>query len=514
VLVGGAVLLASLALNAGQAGPSPRRSAVIDPSDSDPASVRSPAAMPGSGHAGGPVVLSRQVITLPFNAGPPIFADVEGNGRSDLLAIELGEKKLLNYRQRPDGFTSTPDQAVSLPPQTAWVALGDVDAHPGLELVFSTSTGLVYSRQNAGLFESERRPLIEASQPFTSFDSPTLTLLSTNLARGDGTNDLIPVITAGQTVLYHRNSAYEWSPGPPMTLDVKRTVWDVDGNPWRLPWRSGSNPAHRLRVQKFFRAKPVQQRDEEPENETIRKIMDDMKKNAEKVQGIVRVDVDGDGRKDLVLWQSHGMLDFRTDIYIFLRRADQKLPESPTQVLHCGGVPIPVSSTAGEVSPLHDLNGDGTQELVLIEPTTVFTSKSDLVEMLLARGFECSVKIRSLHRRVFARNLDGSVPVRLILALDELTGWPFCIQGDFNGDGRPELLVRRSETQWNIYFSTKDGSWFKDQPAMTIEAPARGFFKIIDLNDDGLADIIWHDLDNPNLSIFMSPSRPAKGKKP
>ena len=34
----------------------------------------------------------------------------------------------------------------------------------------STATGLVYCRQNAGLFESERHPLIEVSQAFTNFD--------------------------------------------------------------------------------------------------------------------------------------------------------------------------------------------------------------------------------------------------------------------------------------------------------------------------------------------------------
>jgi hypothetical protein len=49
---------------------------------------------------------------------------------------------------------------------------------------------------------------------------------------------------------------------------------------------------------------------------------------------------------------------------------------------------------------------------------------------------------------------------------------------------------------------------------MTFNATARGYVEIADLNGDGLADIIWHELDSPNLSIFMSPSRQAKGKNP
>jgi len=203
----------------------------------------------------------------------------------------------LNYHQRADGFTNSPDQVISLPPQTAWAAVCDVDPHPGLELLMSTATGLVYSRQNAGRFESERRPLIEARQVFTNSDFPILTSLGTNQA---GTNVLIPVISAGQTVLYHRNSAYEWGPGPPLTLGVKQTSWSVNLDPWLHAWTLGPNPGHSLRVQQSFRANPEPER--EPENEAIKKIIAEMKKNGD--DGIIkmdRVDIDGDGREDLVL---------------------------------------------------------------------------------------------------------------------------------------------------------------------------------------------------------------------
>jgi hypothetical protein len=459
----------------------------------------------------GPVELLPQIITLPANAGPPLFVDIDGDGRSDLLVIDPLEKKLLNYHQRADGFTNSPDQVIPLPPQTAWVAVCDVEAHPGLELLMSTATGLVYSRQNAGRFESERRPLIEVSQVFTNNDFPILTSLSTNQA---GTNDLIPVISAGQAVLYHRNSAYEWSPGPPLTLDVKQTSWSVNRDPWLHAWTLGPNPGHSLRVQQSFCAQPGPERDQEPENETIRKLIADMKKNGE--AGIIkmdRVDIDGDGREDLVLWQYRVNLGFKTDIYIFLRGADQKLPERPTQILHCRGSPVPIGSTE-EWSPIHDLKGDGTRELVLLEIKPGITSASGLVKTALAHGLDCSLMIRSFQHGAFSRSPDASVPVTVILALEPLSAWPICIQGDFNGDGRPDLLVRRSDTQWNIFFSTTDGRWFTPQPAMTFNATARGYVEIADLNGDGPADIIWHELDSPNLSIFMSPPRQAKGKNP
>ena len=456
---------------------------------------------------GAPVKLLPQVIALPANAGEPLFVDIEGNGRCNLLVIDTVEKKLLNYRQRPDGFGSSPDQVIPLPPQTAWVAPCDVDAHPGLELLMSTATGLVYWLQNAGLFESERHPLIEVSQAFTNIAFPTLTLLTTNQA---GTNDLIPVISAGQAVLYHRNNAYEWSAGPPMTLDAKQTAWSVNRDEWMM----GPNPAHSLRVQQSFRAKAEREPDKEPGNEAIRKIIAGMKTNAAASPSYMeRVDVDGDGREDLVLWQASVKLDLRTDLYIFLRGAGQPLPERPTQILHCPGIPIPISSTR-ELSPVHDLSGDGVCELVLLEPKTP-SSYSGLLETVLSHGLDCALTIRSFHRGAFSRSPDASVPVTILLAdWDKLGSWPICIQGDFNGDGRPDLLVRRSETQWNIFCSTTDGRRFAPQPAMTFDTPVRGWYEIKDLNGAGVADLICHEPDEQRLSIFMSPFQQAKGKKP
>jgi hypothetical protein len=454
-------------------------------------------------------MLSPWSITVPASTGSLRFVDVDGDGRSDLLVIDPVEKKLLNYHQRPDGFASAPDQIIALPPQTAWVAPCDVDAHPGLELLMCTAAGLVYYRQNAGLFESEQHPLIAASQVFTNFDNPILILLSTNKA---GTNDLIPVISTRQAVLYHRNSAYEWSPGSPLAIDVKQTTWSLNRYPWRDLWALGPNPAHSLDVEQSFRAKP--EPDKEPENEVIRKIIVDMKKNAAaSPPQLDRVDVDGDGREDLVLWQAGGKLDFKTDVYVFLHSADQKLPEQPTQVLHCQGFPIPIGSTKKR-SPVHDLNGDGVCELVLLEMKTRIISESGLVETAISRRLDWALTIRSFQHGAFSHSPDASVPVTGILPSELLAGWPFLVQGDFNGDGRLDLLVRRSDTQWNVFCSTTDGHWFAPQPAMTFDVPTHGYIEIQDLNGDGLSDIIWHEWDKPNLSIFMSPPRQAKGKNP
>jgi len=201
----------------------------------------------------------------------------------------------------------------------------------------STATGLVYSRQNAGRFESERHPLIEVSQLFTNNDFPILTSLSTNRA---GTNDLIPVISAGRPCSTIGNSAYEWSPGPPLTLDIKQTSWSVNRDPWLTPGRWGQIPDTACACNNLFAPTRAGAGPGAGER-NIRKLVADMKKNGD--AGIIkmdRVDIDGDGRK---IWfcGSTASTGLQDRLYIFLRGVDQKLPERPTQILHCRGLPIP-----------------------------------------------------------------------------------------------------------------------------------------------------------------------------
>jgi len=458
-----------------------------------------------------PVELLPQRITLPAGAGKPLFVDIDGSGRCSLLVIDPVQHTLLNYPQHPDGFSRTPEQVIPLPAQTAWVAVDDIDAHLGLELLMSTATGLVYSRQNDSRFETERRPLIEVKQVFTNCDLPPLTLLATNLS---GPNGVIPVISAGQVVWYHRDSAYEWSPGSPLALITNQTSWSSNPDQWFDSWALGPSPAHRLGIQQSWQAESGAPRDEDSDNETIRKIVADMKK-APKTSPpkVEHVDIDGDGREDVFVWQVSGFMDYKTDLYLFLRKADQSLPEQPTCVLHCRGLPLP-SGPGYRWSPMQDLHGDGIYELVLLEFKTRIMSGSGLLETVMSHGLDWALTIRSFHHDGFAHSPDASIPVTAFLPGEVLGGWPFFFQGDFNGDGRPDLLIRRSDTQWNIFLSTTDGHWFTPQPAMTFEVPAQGYIEIKDLNGDGLSDVIWHELNQPNLYIFLSPPRPAKDKNP
>jgi hypothetical protein len=450
-----------------------------------------------------PIELSPRIITLPANADEPIFVDINGDGRSGMLVIDPVEKKLLNYHQYPDGFSNSPSQIIPLPAQTAWVAPCDVDPHPGLELVMSTATGLVYLRQNGGLFEPEPHALIATNQLFTDCDSPVLALLSTNKS---GTTDLIPVMCNAQPIMYYRSGTNKWVPGAPIPLDAENCSWSQRRWPDAF-WKLGPKAAHNWLAWQTFKVNPAPTGKAKAEDDAIQKMLTRIRDASDSQFPPVadHLDVNGDGREDLVLWQVSQKMEFKTDLYIFLRGANGQLPERPTQILHCSGLPIPIGSE-DTWSPVHDLAGDGGCELVLLELKTRVLSAGGLLETALTHGLNFALSIRSFHDGTFSGRPEWSIPIKGVLPANVLVGWPFFIDGDFNGDGQPDLVVRRSDTTWDIYRSTSDGHWFSQEPTMVFDTPMQGYMEIKNLNRDGVSSILWHQPDQHRLLIFTPPS--------
>jgi FG-GAP-like repeat len=448
-----------------------------------------------------------QTITLPAKAMHTQFADLNGDGRSDLLAVDSHGKRLLIYRQRAGGFTNIPDQIIELPPHTAWIAPAQVEAavnragRTNFDLLVSTAAGLDYYRQIDGVFESEPRPLLQTNQVFTGDETPILLSHFTNAA--------IPVISATQVWFYQRNDESQWTSSPPTLLEAKHGNWYDTPSGWSM----GEAESHTLKVERDFFSRPQPVASDTPENAGIAKLVSTLKKTGVAPES-VEADLDGDGRKDLVLWQFTSE-SFRTDFYVFLRGADGKLPERPTQILHCRGVPIPVNSI-WKWSPIADLRGDGRYELVLLEPDFIVTSIGSLVDMALTRGVKMAITVRSFSHGAFARGGETAVSFRTVMSLYGSWEWPFLICGDFNGDGHPDLIVKRSATQWEIYFSTGGGHWFEPQPAMTFDLPAYGYFErryfnVSDLNGDGRSDIVSQGLDDRHIFILLTQLKNVKG---
>ena len=249
----------------------------------------------------------------------------------------------------------------------------------------------------------------------------------------------------------------------------------------------GAEPDHSLRVsQQVGPGRPGSKTETNAENAGIKKFLEDMDKEPG-YHRIEHLDVNGDGREDLVVSRQTLELDPRTDVFLFLRGSDNRLPERPTQVLHCSGFPVQVGSNQ-QTSAFCDLDGDGRSELLLFSPRTVFMSSSGVMEMVLSRGMDLVLNIRTFHQNGYSLSPDATLGVRSMVLPGEIDAL-FLVDGDFNGDGRRDLLVKRSASEWDVYLSSAAGGWFLENPRLKFDIPMDGHFTIQDLNGDGISDL-------------------------
>ena len=147
--------------------------------------------------------------------------------------------------------------------------------------------------------------------------------------------------------------------------------------------------------------------------------------------------------------------------------------------------------------------GEGRCALVLVTIKTTITAISGIVDMVLSGSMAWTLTIRTFNQGLFSRSPEASIPLTTMvpteLAMPEL----FLIDGDFNGDGRPDVLAKRSPTQWDVVLSSAR-NWFAPKPAVSFEVPLDGNFEIQDLNADGLSDLVVQAWEEPTLFFLSS----------
>ena len=109
--------------------------------------------------------------------------------------------------------------------------------------------------------------------------------------------------------------------------------------------------------------------------------------------------------------------------------------------------------------------------------------------------------------RGFSNRPDFKMPITAMLPF--MSGWTDFInlEGDFNGDGSRDLIVRNMPTKISIYFASPDTGFFNPEIAMTFDIPDTSYLSIRDLNGDEISDIcvsedIAHIIEK--ITVFMS----------
>ena len=96
--------------------------------------------------------------------------------------------------------------------------------------------------------------------------------------------------------------------------------------------------------------------------------------------------------------------------------------------------------------------------------------------------------------------------VTTMLPISEQFAYSINFDGDFNADGRPDLIIRRDLTQCNIYLSSLATGFYERESKLQLEVPEQGRMSVQDLNSDGISDIYLIDYEKGKIAVFLSES--------
>jgi VCBS repeat protein len=214
-------------------------------------------------------------------------------------------------------------------------------------------------------------------------------------------------------------------------------------------------------------------------------------------------DVDGDGRADLILTKMTGRLtDRRLATSVYLNRAGNLSGQPDVRIEHDGFASTLLAK---------DLNGDGKHDLLF---PLVKIGVRNLIRNLLTDRADVSLQVH-LYRdqgiydstpdwmRSFSYQIDMSDGIVLQGV------WPN-VEGDFDGDGKADLLVVGND-EVAVYLATP-GTLFARDPAARVPVKTSSHVIVRDLTESRRADIVmWYHEPSEWKGLIKVLMNTAKG---
>ena len=459
--------------------------------------------------------------------------DLDGDGRRDLIGLSGG--RISVYRADPKeatGYAPRPEELLT-GPHAYYADAADVLPAKGKEILVLTPTGIFAYFQEGGRFALIPQPLVRCSTILSmvgvrgglaAAQTEMVAVLPWNFAfdaNGDGLDDLLVPHDGGVDV--HLQTA----PGQfakPITLSVFPFAYHMPPEGYG-PGEFAGFTARGIRIQVIFR--DIERRDVNGDGkpdlvcgacwfaqkldgsfDPRPAVVPGWAAPTNRDRGLRTLDLNGDGRQDS-LHESlipEDPLNLRTRVRIFLTGNDGQPPPTPSQVVVDQNILIHTQL------PVHDFNGDGALDFAMF--------KTDITPTMVAKWIrQCFGKIDGyLNFYLFnkAANCYGSRPdrpaapafskrIRMNFKVDLMEAmmglvWERYLatmmrfEGDYNADGRPDLLVRDETNHISIYLNTGDPvRLYPEEPDIALEGvPAFGGLALDDLNGDGATDLILY----------------------
>ncbi|MHB8174792.1 MAG: hypothetical protein ACYDFU_10090 [Nitrospirota bacterium] len=469
---------------------------------------------------------TKQTLNLPGRIVNLAVEDMDGDGLKDILAVCLYKPKgkpperclSVFYQRKGTGFRPSPDESWVLDPEAVVYDIGDVQRNGKKAIVYMRPDGLYAYLPNNHKYNFRPVLLVKAQDAIFNhpdpLDLPRWPLVLEGNGRstvGGGKNEgflLVPGIT--RLFVYQAAPGYRPAGSVPLTirttfsedvmdpgrLTVSNKVPNVSAVPFTsrsmqdlfITWEDSADVYSRKRS--GFSGYP-----------SVRFRPGLMKVNKEMINNaVVRpIDLKGNGTYDFVVTKmTGGISQARSLVFIYERTPGGGFPAKPTQTI----------VTEGVIGPeFLDMNGDGRLDMLL---PTVKMGISNIINMVTSKEVKMTLGI-------YLQDKDGRFPDRptkeklisfqLDLSHIGKNPKPVMAFGKFAKGPGYGLAVAAKEDRVSIYMPDRY-SLLTDFPSLNFEVPAPTELKAIDLNGDGIDDLVMSYKENKaeskTINVFLS----------
>jgi hypothetical protein len=223
-------------------------------------------------------------------------------------------------------------------------------------------------------------------------------------------------------------------------------------------------------------------------------------------------DLNRDGKVDLIksVWLNEpsfipAVPSGKVLVSTYIADEHGRIPDEPQQVFR--------KNDWTPMVPVADVDGDGFPDLVL--GYSRIEDKEGLRKMITSKKLAYNLRFY-FYRPGFGFPTEADCQRDVVIHLDrdraemleglhQLFGCYVKVGGDFNGDGKTDLLVRDHSDAISVYFFVSREKGFSPEPDLRFSCPEPiDEWQVADLNHDGVSDLIVKLANQKGYRIFIS----------
>jgi hypothetical protein len=454
-----------------------------------------------------------------------MICDLDGDGLKDLVLLDNTNLSIF-YQNPNQGFSREPQQTYSLEPRPCviWPAkLGG----PADSLLIMTSDGVSQLSFTNRTGPPVIRQIIKQSTIIPDrTEGANATYLSLSAASGHGW-PLVLVPTADGLQVWQQQGGMVWhaaqvitsaiddsllpsvaDPGYSTLREFNFSVGDMNGD-GRDDLMFRTSQTSQINVYRLYLQQTNGQFSLEPTLVYADK--------SEPFSWHCWTDLNRDGKVDLIksVWLNEpsfipGVPAGKVLVGVYFADDHGRIPSQPQQIFR--------KNDWTPAVPVVDVDGDGFPDLVL--GYNHLDSKEGLSQEITARQIKYS--LRFYFFRPGNNFPDHNFPDQpdfqrdIVIRLDHAEGpfdWNLAqnfqryvrFDGDFNGDGKKDLLVHDHGNTISVYFFVSRALGYSLEPDLQFDCPGpTDEWQIADLNNDGISDLIVKLANEKGYQIFIS----------